>query len=328
MIQEEERVSIGDASGVQISKNALITILVCTGLSVFFMNAGFLSLFFLVPIGYAVKATGAFAFTFIIAAVSNIVISLIFGLSYNASGIVIEFIYFTLLFLVFIWIMNVKKLRTMYKFIIASSLGAIAFLILIRSSDVFNLVNEIITSDNVYFSEDPGIDAFLREIFTPDMVEKARITIYRFGAIFFHFFLFFISRQIALGLFWLIKRQRNDKGLMEFFAPANTIWILLGSFTYIMLLSKLFKNEILDIVVWNIFTICCIIFIAQGAGIIMFWLAQKSQMFRLAIGVTIIVLVFSPVVIFAIGAVLLLGVAGNFWQFRIQNKGQVSTPES
>ena len=331
MTQEEERVSFNSAAGVQVSKNTLITILVCTGLSMFFLNAGVLSLFFLVPIGYAAKATGVYFFTFIIASVSNIIISLTTGLLfYSSSGMVIELLYFSVLFLCFLWIIGSKTIRNMNKFILASAAGAVIFLILIGNMNIFAKINDFIASDNVSVSEDTAFNALmfeLKEIITPEVVQNAQNSVYRGGALIFHFILFYFSRQLTHGIYWLIKKQRNDKGLMEFFAPANTIWVLLGSFAYVASLSKIIKNELLDIAVWNILVICCIIFLAQGAGTIIYWLSGKSQFFRLAVNVLIVILIFSPIVIFIVGAVLLLGIAGNFWQFRVQKTGQVSTPE-
>ena len=317
MIQEEER--------LPLTKDTLLTIIVCTGMSIFFLNTGILFMFFLVPIGYAVKATGSYFLTFVIASAMHIIINLIFNINYSGNNMSLQLFYLSFMILGYTWIVGGKNIRTAYRIIASSVVGTVILVFLMRAFDVFSFFREI-ANENIILSDDPAMNSFITQLITPEVLDDAINSVFRGGGLIFHFIIFFISRQIALGVYGLIKKQKSDRGLMEFFAPANTLWILLGSLAYILLFYNIIKNEILEVVAWNIFVICSIIFIAQGAGIVMNWLSKKTMGFRMAVYVLAAVILLNPIVMIALGALLLLGIAELFWRFRLK-KEQVSTPE-
>jgi uncharacterized protein YybS (DUF2232 family) len=137
--------------------------------------------------------------------------------------------------------------------------------------------------------------------------------------------MFFINRWAAFLAVRLIKKQRNDLGLVEFFAPARTIWALSGSIAVIVL-ARLLKMDMLDILAWNVFVVCAILFLAQGAGIVLSFLSRRTGASRLFISVLIIIVIISPGLnTLALAALLLLGIAENWLQLR-PPKQEAPTP--
>jgi len=339
VLQEEEGAAVEASAGIQ-KTIPHITMLVCVGLSIFFLNSGFLSLFFLVPLGYAVLISGYVWPVFLATAAANIVFSIITHLI-NGHGFVslwMEIFYFTSLFLCFTWIMGGSKfiqIRTLYRFILGSVAGAFAFLFFIvgsRSDSSFEImlrsVAEMVSSILVSTGEADAVRrSSLQQTMTPERIfEVTKSILLRGGALTSIFFIFYINRYLSLTAIWLIKKQKKDNGLKFFYAPPQTIWVLTCSLA-LVLLSNMFRIEFIEIITWNVFTICVIIFLAQGAGILMFLLTQRSPTFRLVANVLIIILIFSPGLnTVAITALLLLGIIGNFRPIRNGYKS-ASTPE-
>jgi hypothetical protein len=216
------------------------------------------------------------------------------------------------------------QFRTVYRFIAASTAGFLAFLIFImsRSSSGFYAILQDMAEmlSNTVLSVEGGDavrNSFLSEVLSPDNIAQMSRNILLSGGITASmFFLFFINRQIAYSLVLFIKKQRRDSGLIGFFVPANTIWVLSLSLVLI-LLTRFMKAEIPQIIAWNIFVICAILFLAQGAGIVLFLLERRAPAFRLFINVLIIVLVFSPLNMAVLAACILLGIAENWFAFRL-----------
>jgi len=302
-----------------------ITILVCAGLSLLFMNTGLLSFFYLAPLGYAIIVSGSFLNTFIIAAAAGIAFNIIkyFSSSNSGGSLMLEIMYFSVIVLGFTWIIGGRRFRTAYRFMLASIAGAVVSLIFINSPHVkfYDYLHEIFTSifgsSNELMMEDERTRGLLNmQSFSPEqMTEMARSFILRGGALISMFFLLFINRQIAAFAVSIVKRQRRDLGLIKFSAPVNTIWVLSGAIATIIL-TNMFKFEVVGILAWNVFTACAAIFLAQGAGVLMFWLSLRTNVFRLVINVLIVVILFSPLNIFAVAALLILGVADIWVSFR------------
>ena len=354
MIQEEEKTVWQPAAGIQ-NTIPVFTILVCAGLSLLFLNTGLLSLFFLAPIGYAVLVSGTIWIPFAAAAAVNIIIYLInqyisdgryvyfflkepvseeisAGITMNgANNMWMEIFYFTVLYLGFVWIIgNVKfvQIRTLYRFIFASAAGCIAFLLFIvggnQSDSGFNIMvrnmAEFVTSVIISASQSDAVrHSTLQQLLTPQRVlEVTRSVVFRGGALLSIILLLFLNRQMSFSIFWLIKKQRKNPGLSVFYAPPYTIWVLSCSLALI-LLSSLFKVEILGIAAWNVFVICVIIFLAQGTGILAFLLKRRSPSFRLAANVLIVIAILSPGLnTLAIVALFLLGIIEIWRPIRAQ----------
>ncbi|GBU27811.1 hypothetical protein R84B8_01352 [Treponema sp. R8-4-B8] len=300
----------------------LITLLVCTALSIIFLKTGLLSLFFLVPIGYVIIISGSFMPIFITAAVANIILIIIQSFSMpDISNTPVEVLYLTTVLFGFTWIMGGKFMRTAYRFVIASSVCAVIFLIFINSpaSSFFEMFSKTVEE---FFGGGADSEVHVKNLlfsqtFTPArLMELAKMFLLRGGALISMFFLFFVNRQVAISIVSMVKKQKIDRGLTSFSAPANAIWVLSGALATIVL-SGIFKMEILATLAWNVFSVCGIIFLAQGAAILMYWMSFKSNGFRLIINVLIIVVLFSPLNSFAIAALVLLGIIDNWRPFRI-----------
>jgi len=300
----------------------LVTLLVCTALSLIFLKTGILSLFFLVPLGYVIIISGSFMPIFIMAAVANIILIIIQSFSRpDISNTLIEMLYLTTVLFGFTWIMGGKFMRTAYRFVIASSVCAVIFLIFINSqkSAFFEMFSK--TVEELFGS---GADSevhvknlLFTQTFTSErLTELAKMFLLRGGALISMFFLFFVNRQAAISIVSMVKKRKIDRGLMAFYAPANTIWVLSGALATIVL-TGIFNMEILGILAWNVFVACAIVFMAQGFAILMYWMSLRSNVFRLIINVLIIVVLFSPLNSFAIVALVLLGIIDNWRPFRI-----------
>ncbi|MDR0503936.1 MAG: hypothetical protein LBH16_11515 [Treponema sp.] len=298
-------------------KASLAVILVCSILSVFFMNTGILSVLYLAPLGYAVMATGCSWFTFFSAAIINI-IYLFINLRINngvSDGIGMEILYITTLFFMFIWIIGGRNLRTMYRFILASIAGAVVFLFFISrlESGFYELLNEMI--ETLYSSIISSRRNLAEAVTAETLLEAVKTILIRGGALVSIFFLFYINRQIAVSAVLIIKKRSDEKRLTSFFAPTSVIWVLSGALAGV-LISRLFKMQIPEILAWNALTVCVIIFLAQGAGILYFMLSRLSYSFRLVINALIIVSIFSPLNVIVIAALTLLGITEIWHPFR------------
>jgi hypothetical protein len=334
MLQEEEEVSPPETVSTQetvsvrerlpgIYKNySLVALLVCATLSVIFLKTGFLSLFFLAPLGYAIIISGSFLPMFLTAAAANIILVIIQSFyKFDIGNMLMEVLYITTILFGFTWIIGGKFMRTAYRFVIASSVCAIIFLIFINSptSAFFELFSNIVKD---LFGDRADSEILVKNLlfnqtFTPArLTEIARIFLLRGGALISMFFLFFVNRQVAVSVVSMVKRRKIDHGLTAFYAPANTIWVLSGALATIVL-TGIFRMEMLGTLAWNVFVVCAIIFLAQGAAILMYWMSLRSNAFRLIINVIIIVVLFSPLNTFAIVELFLLGIIDNWRPFRI-----------
>jgi len=323
-----------------IQNTPFIPVIICAFLSAFILKTGtfsLLSVFYLVPLGYAILTCKSLRFPFIVTAIVNIVAYFIFKRNNYSSYMLAEIIYLTVVFLCYGWIMNADRfpnIRTAYRFIIASAAGSVVFLVnffAASASVEFKLaLEQICEALSAVYASSPENDtvknSFLQELLTPDkMLEAAKNILLRGGALAGIFFMFFINRQISISLFWLIKRQRIGKGLEEFFAPPNAVWVFSGSLATI-LLARVFNFETLEIIAWNVFVTCVIIFLAQGAGIFKFLLARRSYFVRMFANILVILVLFSPLNTAAVAALILLGIAENWLSLRQPKQGTASTP--
>ena len=316
-------------------KSKLIVIIVCAILSVVFTRLGFFSLLFLAPVGYAVLVCNSLWLASLAAASLNAALLIIMRLFSGGSpgNISLEILYYTALFIGFAWVMGGSILRGAYRFVLASAAVTVVFLIYINSSgspffsslnEMSQILTQVLNSDNV----DPANRSLLQQIITPERVqETVRSFILRGGALLSVSFVFFINRQISISAVSIIKRQRKERGLMEFFAPPVTIWGLSGALV-VILLTRMFRIQVLEILAWNILVICAIIFFAQGAGIFLHFLARRSYILRFVFIVLVVMAILSPFLnMIAVTAILILGIAENWLPLRAPKKGPASTPE-
>lgn len=139
--------------------------------------------------------------------------------------------------------------------------------------------------------------------------------------------LFAASRQLSLILAALVRRKRTGGSLAAFHVRPECIWALSSSLLAIMA-GLNFGSVPLEIAGWNILVICAILYLAQGGGIVIFFLGRLPPGMRFALNLGLVALVLSPGInaVF-LGALILLGIAENWAPFRVsKSDGPPPTP--
>jgi len=320
-------------------KSLLVPVLICAALCAAFIRIGVLSLFFLVPLGFCAAAFGPAAawLGFVIAALGNAVftagLSIRYGLGLTDAGL--EILLFTVLALGFTWIMAgnpwpfMPRARTAFRFIAASIAGSLVMLGIISSvSKDENFLAQVrfqieAVSSSLFASSaaDPLQQEAMEQILAPDKIIEAIFSLsFRGAALVTLFVLFFISRQIAFIMARLImKKQENANGdLIRFHAPKKTIWVF-SLCLPVIVASGIFSLNYIGIAAWNVLIICAILFLAQGGGIVLYFLTRRPiSLFMRLLGILLFLfLVFSPGVnLAALAALVFLGIAENWLPLR------------
>jgi hypothetical protein len=319
----------------RIGKAAMVPALVCAVICVVLIRIGFLSFFFLVPLGICAVVYGP-----VVAWIASVFTVLGNGIwlvvHYGGWGIsLFDVLILSVLVFGFTWIMTgnpaaLPPVRTLFRFIGASVAGALVFLAAVSSlgnDEGFsaNLRAQIEVISEAYLASS-GVDAaqqaFLEQQLSSDrIIEIFSLMILRGGALVSAFFLFFFSRQAAFIIAKLFRRQAGGIGsdLIGFFAPRKAIWVL-SLCLPVILLCRLPSLKVIEIAAWNLLVICAIMFLAQGAGIILFHLARRPMplIMRLLCGIVCIFIVFSPGInVAAVGIMVLAGIAENWLPLRV-----------
>lgn len=330
------------------NKIPLFPVLVCAALSAGMMHFGFLSFLFLAPLGFAAMHSNAAAsFVFAAAAVFNAIFSLILRSFHGIgiSGLGVDVLYFTSVAFGFVWIMAGRKglilplpqVRTLYRFIIASVFTSFVFMFVVlgsRNSGFAAMISAQAEAFSSILIASAGADAarrsFLEQTMTAERIlEILRDVSMRGGAVVSMLLLFFINRRTAVLLDRLIRRRKAILDLPGFYVPVNTIWALSFSIAAV-LLTRLISLRVLEIAAWNVLVVCVILFLAQGAGIVIFILARQTipPMLRLFLHIMIFVVILSPGInTIALTALVFLGITENWLPLRVQKKdGLPPTP--
>jgi len=130
-------------------------------------------------------------------------------------------------------------------------------------------------------------------------------------------FVMFINRQLSFLVSRLFRKRRAGD-LTGFFAPKRTVWVFAAALP-VILLGRTLPAPFVEIVAWNVLVACALVFLAQGGGIVLFNLSRRSMPVpvRVILAVVFVVIMFvSPVNLFVLGALLILGVAENWFPMR------------
>ena len=337
MYNEYSAASTGDRA-----RTLFIPAFVCAIISVALMRSGFLSVLFLVPLGVSASISPAAAWLACVSAIIiNGVLSLGIGLRYGTGGLALELLHYTVTALGFTWIMAggvFPRFRTLYRFIAAAVAGALTFLcvgFIARNSEgaAGFIQSQAEWLSSVYISSS-GADAaqrsFLEQTLTPEKVlEVITAVALRGGALASAFFLLFVNREAALGIARIFRRLRDRRSLSAFHVPARAIWVLSLSLAAV-LLARIAKAAIPEIIAWNFVVLCGILFLAQGMGIALFTLTRRPlpPLMRLLCNILMVVLLCSPGInTAALGLLILLGIAENWLPLRApKHDGPASTP--
>jgi hypothetical protein len=127
----------------------------------------------------------------------------------------------------------------------------------------------------------------------------------------------------------IVRRVKPVLGLADFHVHQKVIWVLSLSLAGIVLCRK-FGIVPVEIAAWNVLTACAILYLAQGIGIVSFFLAHVALPPGLRIGINILIvfMIFSLVFnVILVGAVVVLGIAENWVPLRVSRaNGPSSTP--
>jgi uncharacterized protein YybS (DUF2232 family) len=167
-------------------------------------------------------------------------------------------------------------------------------------------------------------------------LESIKAILLRGGSLVSSVFLFTVCRQISLFSARLSLRQGRAaltgiNNLAAFHVNPVIIWIFSASLLSVVL-TRMTKLLIPEIILWNILILCVILYLAQGLGILQFFLARPSMspFLRLLFGILLVVMLFSPILnVILFASLLLLGIAENWAPLRApKNNGPPSTPEA
>jgi hypothetical protein len=203
---------------------------------------------------------------------------------------------------------------------------------------------------------DAARKALLEESASPGRImEFIQSISLRGGAVASCMLLFFVNHQLALtgaGIAWRRRlaaaargreepagaahagepRRRPDTfrsaaGLRNFHLPGSVIWVLSFSILAVVL-TEAAGFSVPGIVAWNVLVICGLMYLAQGTGIVLYFLARRGPLMRLAMNILIVIMIFSPGInAFALGLLVLLGIAENWLPLRApKTDGSAPTP--
>ena len=334
-----------------VLKGKAIPAFIGAGLSLFFIKSGVLFLFFLVPFGvlaYRYDKTITWMSLFL-AILGNAVVILTEAAlkAVPLSSSVWDFLYFVIMATIFVWILHpprgfLPNLPGVARLVIGSSVGAmlISFLLfrMMASPGFLEFLDSWIAmfanvnrTDTVRFA--------ILEALTPEgFLEIMKNVVLRGGSLVTCVFIFFICRQFGMILANLSilnkaggNAERKLNSMSSFHVVPELIWVFSLALALVVLTTVL-KLKIPEIILWNVLILCVMLYLAQGLGILQFFLARPSTpgFLKFFLIVLLVVLMFSPVVNAIIfGGIFLLGIIENWVPFRApKQNGPPSTPEA
>ncbi|MDR1858763.1 MAG: YybS family protein [Treponema sp.] len=318
--------------------------LACAGACIALMRSGFLAYFFLVPLGFCSTAFGPAAawFCLVLAVLGNAAVSVGLALYHEAAMSIAAWdaVYFTVIALGFTWIMAgnppqrrqvpiIPRVRTLFRFVAASLAGVVLFLLMAfapgRENGIAALLGSRLESLTSMYIASSGADAAQQGVelsLAPNGIIEAISSIaLRGGAFVSLVFVFFFSRQMSYILAMLLKRRgRGTAGdLIGFHVPRWTIWAVILCLPAVVAFRAI-SLEAVEIIAWNLLVVSAVMYLAQGAGIVLFTFARRPipGLFRILGALVVMLLVFNPgLIILALVALVLLGIAENWLPLRV-----------
>jgi len=308
-----------------------------TGIATLLLRGGiFTVFFFMLPLGFAAYSYGLRITWF--SAILFTVINLFYTLTFRiAQGIppeagILDFFTITVLTLIFTWIVSPPlflsfKLPGAFRMIIGSSLGALLFIfIFLRQIAEPVFINQVEAITNTFFSFNLG-----EEILVDDILYLMMDIMLRGGSLLSCIIIFFLNRHLGLMISRLFRKEKGKPVFVAFHVYPVFIWIF--SITLILLVFTSISGLLIpEILLWNILLICAMLYIAQGMGILQFFMTrpQTPPFLRLGLIIVIIGFILSTVLntVLIVG-LLLLGIVENWLPIRTAGiKEPPSTPEA
>jgi len=347
---------------LSFEKRDFLPAVIGAGISLIMLKTGFLSLFFLVPMGFvAYRYHYRVAWlAFLLAFLGNAVLTVAYatGRALPSEAIGWDILYYSAITFIFIWIIaSPSSLQTKMswpvRLIAGSCLGSLLFnFILFRNMDsqaffeyVSYFVNSLVTA--YQSTKIDVVQNAMLESLTPEFVtEMIMAFMLRGGSLVSCVLLFFVCCQLSLILARLSFRlfgkniQGKNSGetrlneispLAVFHVNPMVIWFFSSSL-FLIVITRTIKFEIPEIILWNVLIICSILYLAQGLGIMQFFLIKPSfsPFLRMILVIAFVFVLFSPFLnAFLLGGLILLGIAENWLPLRVSKQsGPPSTPEA
>jgi len=347
---------------LKLKKGDFLPAIIGAGISLIMLKTGFFSLFFLVPIGFVAyrcnyrAAWLAFLLAFFVNAVITGLYAAANAIPFDVAGL--DVLYYSAIILIFICIIAAPpslqiRIPLPVRLVAGSCLGSLLFnIILFRYMDSQALLEYISYFVNSLISayQSTKIDVVqnaLLETLTPEFVMQTIMAfMVRGGSLVSCVLLFFVCCQLSQILARLSFRlfgkniQENTSGeamlngnspLALFHVNPMVIWFFSSSL-FLVVITRAAKLEIPEIILWNVLVICSILYLAQGLGIMQFFIIRPSfsPFLRVLLVIAFVFLLFSPFInAFLLGALALLGIAENWLPLRVSKQsGPPSTPEA
>ena len=316
----------------------------------FFVRTGFMAPLFLVPLGVvAFRCDYRIAWMSVFLAVTgNLILAIGAFLSRGGEGSVVfwDILYFTSVTSIFTLITapppgHLQSFSAGTRLLGGACIGAVLFTVVfirsLASSGFLGYINSLLSSFlSIYRSS--GTDVVqnaMMESLTPEVIlDLLKSIVLRGGSLLSCVILFSICREMSVFIARITARNaspREKSSLSAFHVYPNIIWVLSISL-FLVIAARMAKLEVPEIILWNILTLCGILYFAQGVGILQFFLRRPivPPVLKLLLSVIFIVFFLSPVLnVILIGGLILLGIAENWAPFRAPRKdGPPSTPEA
>ncbi|GHV87809.1 hypothetical protein AGMMS50267_01690 [Spirochaetia bacterium] len=291
--------------------------------------------------GYGVRTAWFSAF---LAVLGNGLFALGMGLIFHHAMPVTDVFVFSAAVAGFTWFVAppsggppLLRIRTAYRLLAVSAVNALVMLLAIYVTrtdpgGVYEVMRSQVEQFSSLYTASSGADAvsLTERYFTPDaLMEMINAVSLRGGALVSCILLFFLSRQIAASISRFALHGTPAGSFTGFHAGPNVIWLLSLALLSVILGQKLGIAP-LEIGAWNALVICAVLYLAQGCGILMFFVNRRalSTGARFFLTLLVVIAIFSPGInVILVGIVILLGVAENWAPFRVSNiNGPSSTP--
>ncbi|MDR0722370.1 MAG: hypothetical protein LBF75_06190 [Treponema sp.] len=330
---------------------AVVPALVSAGICLGAIQSGFFIFFFLVPLGFM-----AYGYNFRSAWVSALMVVGGNGIGFlvlsgPAAYPWLNMLYFTVMVLVFTWIVappgtfshfskggGILSWSTAYRLIIGSVIGALTCWYIIDATWDTEGFKTLLRSQTELFRSlaisAAGTDVVQRSLweqqgYPETLIAQLGVVALRGGGLAACGAAFFINRQLSLVCVGLIRRIRVGTSMSHFHTAPGLIWVLSLSLLGVLVGTSMGIGP-LELGAWNMVTICAILYLAQGGGIVLHVLSRMNlpPFIRVGLNMLLIILICSPQInLFALGALGILGIAEHWVSFRApKSDGSSSTP--
>jgi hypothetical protein len=301
----------------------------------FMVPLGFVGSFF----GWKAAWTGAL-FVVLFDTFYSLGLSLFLGQS--LGGFFVGLGYLALMTLAFSWLIapppggpGILRTRAAHRLILGALAGALAgqFVLSGVAESLTRFQAELISAMALASA---GADAVRRSLLEQELSPERVMALInmvqvRGGLLGSMMLILFINRQVSLMVAAFVCRRQGrpvegSGSLAVFHVPVRLIWVFslaLGGILFFRLLAL----SLPETLAWNALTLCVLMYLAQGWGILRFFMNRRTAGRRLLLSIGIVLVILSPGInVIALGLLVLLGVAEHWAPLRVVHNGPPSTP--